>query len=122
MKTMIVTYKLGVYNGKYIQFNETGVAVVDGQYVNDKKDGEWLYRQRDSRVIRKENYKEGKPSGTWTEYYENGNLRQQKSYNKKGKLEGKFIKQDRYGKVTYEAVYSNGVVAKVIQESGNSNF
>jgi antitoxin component YwqK of YwqJK toxin-antitoxin module len=120
MKTMIITFKEGAYDGKYTQFNETGVAVVDGQYVMDKKNGEWIYRQADSKIIRRENYNLGRPSGTWTEYYPNGTPQTQKSFNKNGALDGKYMKFDRYGKTTYEAVYSNGKLKQVLKQPGGA--
>ena len=118
LKTLIQTFTDGVLNGKFTQFNETGVAVIDGSYFYDKKDGQWLYRQADQKIIRKEFYKNGRPTGTWQEFYPNGNLQSQKSFNKNGVLDGKFIKYDRYGKVTYEAVYSGGQLSKVIFQQG----
>ena len=117
-KTSIQTFKDGVLHGKFTQFNETGIPVIDGSYLYDKKDGEWLYRQADQKILRKEYYKNGRPSGTWQEFYPNGNPQSQKSFNKNGVLEGKFIKYDRYGKVTYEAVYTDGKLSKVIQQQG----
>lgn len=122
MKTMINTYRNGKYNGKFIQYNETGVAVVDGQYIDDKKTGEWIYRQADSKIVRKENYNDGRPSGTWTEYYPNGNIQTRKSYSKTGVIDGRMIKYDRYGKVTYEAQYSNGKLVRIIQQAGGTNM
>ena len=120
MKTMLITFKEGAYNGKYTQFNETGVAVVDGQYVMDKKNGEWIYRQGDSKIIRRENYNLGRPSGTWTEYYPNGTPQAQKTFNKNGVLDGKYLKYDRYGKTTYEALYSNGKLTQVLKQPGGA--
>ena len=88
----------------------------------DKKEGEWIYRQADSKVTRRENYTLGRPSGTWTEYYPNGNVQSQKSYNKNGVLDGKFLKYDRYGRVTYEAIYTNGRLSQILKQPGGNNM
>ena len=117
---MIESFKEGVHHGKFIEFNEIGTSVIEGQYVDDKKDGAWYYRQGDGKILRREEYKAGRPFGTWTEYYPNGRPQSEKNYNKNGVLEGKFARYDRSGKTIYEAVYSNGKLAKVVYQTATT--
>jgi antitoxin component YwqK of YwqJK toxin-antitoxin module len=90
----------------YIDGKEAGVAqeyndstakiVAKGNYLNGKKEGNWVYEIGTAKAIGK--YMEGKEEGVWREYYKNGQI----------SFDGEYIHGIENGSHTY--YYENGVV------------
>ncbi|HYG52731.1 MAG TPA: TonB family protein [Flavobacteriales bacterium] len=79
----LVVYKMGVYNGKYLDLSQGEQFKTDGTYVNGKKEGFW--NEFYDRIIFENNYKNGVLHGKQTAYdierhylgfrtYQNGTL------------------------------------------------
>lgn len=60
----MVTYKMGVYHGKYIDYTQGEQYVTEGHYVNGKKDGAW--KEFENAVFYENNYVNGKLHGKQT--------------------------------------------------------
>ena len=66
-----IRYKNGKRNGKYI-WNENGQKMIEGFYINGKREGHWTY-WKDNGVIEDEgNFLNGKFDGLWISKYQNG--------------------------------------------------
>jgi hypothetical protein len=93
-----------------VPFTGTVTGMTEGAFSNGKKDGPWVYNQKNKNrifVLKKGTYKDGKKEGPWREYYENSRgfdlswitqtsksyLRKKMTY-KDGKLDGPLFEYD----------------------------
>ena len=91
--------KNGRREGTWKFSNIEGSHSYEGNYHNDKKEGEWNY-YRNQKLLAKVYFRNDLPDSLWQSYYENGQLQGQVNF-KDGKLNG-----------AYRLYYDNGVVAK----------
>jgi antitoxin component YwqK of YwqJK toxin-antitoxin module len=83
----VVRYKFEMNNnqnsGVFIEYNSSGGALIEGSFLNDKKEGVWTYYYF-GKIKSKGNYKNGLQDGEWVYYFPNG----------KQKAKGKFFNGD----------------------------
>lgn len=117
-------YVNGLRNDKSYNYYETGELKKVVPYLNGKRQGvgfEYdrkgniitINRYRNNKIIVKENInrynKDGKKEGVWREFYNNGNIKEEKSY-LNGKLHGFFKIYNEEGKLLDAIKYENGEV------------
>ena len=73
-KNALAKYDLGL-NGPYESYNEEGVLISKGQYIDGRKNGEWRFYFFDGKLSEVKTYKDDFGVGTWTSYhYSNGKV------------------------------------------------
>ena len=121
VKEFTAGYKDGIFDGRYQTFYEDGSVNISGFYKDGIKQGKWIVYGRNGQALKEENFNENGlrtgPAKSWSRY---GKLIDYGEY-KNGVLNGKRIKFDKYGNKTYEAIYKNNVVQKVIFVKPDSN-
>ncbi|MEO8589781.1 MAG: hypothetical protein ABI432_10460 [Flavobacteriales bacterium] len=89
------TYVGGESQGKMVFYFPSGKKEIEGQMVNGDRDGTWYYFNEDGTIqlqvlyARGVTVKEHKENGTFTEYYDDDQVKSEVTY-KKGKREGPF--------------------------------
>jgi len=63
----------GVKGGVYSLYSESGIQLVKGNYIKNKKDGEWIYKNEKDQFVNVVNYKNGSVNGFYKQY-QNGVL------------------------------------------------
>lgn len=86
-------------NGLYRRNSDDGKLQREGQYINEKENGEWYVSR-----LGKGQYIDGKKEGEWIETYPNGQILSIFSFIN-DKMEGSFIKYDSLGNVMNEGIY-----------------
>ena len=83
----------------------------DGNFRNGKKSGSWLTFHENGQLLMKGNYKDGKLDGFTELYYENGRLESTINY-KVGKLEGLWVSYYENGLLLFKNNYKDGKLVK----------
>ena len=70
----LITYKDGVKDGPYKEYSN-GVLRKEGQYINDKEEGEWrvyssVHNSNDNTLLWKQHWSNGEPVGIWEKFYQ----------------------------------------------------
>lgn len=88
-------------------FYTTGALQAEGKYLNEKRDSIWKFYNEMQRMIRKDQYKNGKLEGKSVAFYPNGNVLEIKNW-KADSADGPF--QDYYdgGSLMEEGTYAHG--------------
>jgi len=86
-----------VKHGPYTEFYQNGSKFVEGQYTDNKKEGDWKFWGKNGKLIKTESYRDGKLNGAWTLFREDGSKERSVSY-KDGKRDGKWVFYDPAGK------------------------
>ena len=80
-KNALAAYDIGL-NGPYESYNEEGVLVSKGQYVDGRKDGEWRIYFFDGKLSHVQTYKDDFGIGTWVSYnYNTGKIETTEVFN-----------------------------------------
>lgn len=126
----ISTFKLKGNNLNFKNLNVHGILNSEGQFVDNKSQGEWRYYDdygnlssiinfendlksgetktfANGNLYSIENYQAGLLNGPYTVYFPDGSLRLQASY-KNGELEGRYLRYTPGGKVEYDSYYVQG--------------
>lgn len=74
--------KTGQLDGKYMEYDSTGVQIAQYTYKLDVPDGAWTEWYPNGRVKKSYTYKNGLREGNCTEYYPSGNVRWENIYTK----------------------------------------
>ena len=61
-------------NGKHIVYYQNGNVKAQGNYQNNKKEGEWNYFYDNGKLALKKNFVNGEQVGEWTYYNQDGSL------------------------------------------------
>lgn len=102
-------YQHGIKVGDYEHRNADGMLTAKGQYVADKRDGEWLYSDDyDDDKIWRGRYRQGKKIGEWRATDTAGYLLGIEHYDDQGRRQGKFYKFRSDGLLTEIESYRNG--------------
>lgn len=89
------TFRNGKENGWMIEYNDTGMVIAKGEYVDGREEGEWFYEVGDHKEIG--NYEYGMRQGVWEHtYLATGEMR----------FEGEFFEDLPQGKHVW--YYDNG--------------
>ncbi len=121
---MILKHKGDGINAYAEVMNEDGIKMAEGNYKNQRKDGEWKYYNTRGDLSIKESWKDGKREGTTYKYYPSGNVLEQFEF--KNDVKDGVWKQfysDRVIKA--EGTYVNGKlngVAKFYHANGKVEF
>lgn len=74
------SYKLGVKDGLWVNWNEAGVKVAEARYKNGSKDGFWYVWDANGQKRYEMFYVNGQKKGTWYMWDEHGNLTMERKY------------------------------------------
>jgi antitoxin component YwqK of YwqJK toxin-antitoxin module len=108
-----VNYKNGVLDGTYIEWDESGKEIINGDYLDGKPVGKWTWYYTNvpkevNRVKCKTiDYKDGLMHGKYLEWHRDGMQWKNFEY-KNGRLEGEYIKNRKDGSKYYVGNYKNG--------------
>lgn len=98
-----------VYSGPYMEYSNTGQLELICRYKNNVLHGEYM-RMKNTRVLEKGVYVEGKIDGLYTKYYSNRSkptVQQENNY-KMGELDGTSKWYNEEGQLTMQYEYKNG--------------
>ncbi|HIN96720.1 MAG TPA: toxin-antitoxin system YwqK family antitoxin, partial [Candidatus Marinimicrobia bacterium] len=87
----VVVYKLGMINGVYNEWWDNGAKKVEGLYWSNKKEGLWTYYDPGRRSRYNFYHSDELLASYDFEYYANGQLKEEPSFNKDGVREGEWI-------------------------------
>ncbi|MFH0895832.1 MAG: hypothetical protein V2A54_15460 [Bacteroidota bacterium] len=90
------SFERGLEEGVMKEYSDTNTVIIEGNYVEGLKDGEWKYKAIDYYEVGP--YKDDMKNGTWKGYYTDGTLR----------FEGSFLDEVPDRKHTY--YYPNGKI------------
>ncbi len=79
----------------------------EGNYLNGKKQGVWIYYYPDKTTEQQGAYNEDRPEGEWIWYYRNGKIKREENYSY-GKLEGEYTEYDIEGNIVLKGEYFDG--------------
>lgn len=100
------------FNAGPVTMYKNGLLSATGSYdAAGEKDGEWKYYHTNGQLSSVHHYKGGKNTGSVTEYYPNGNLKEEYVFDE----EGKQIKDKEYA-------YSGALVSVTIAEGGKKKI
>ncbi len=103
----VVVYKLGMINGVYNEWWDNGAKKVEGLYWSNKKEGLWTYYDPGRRSRYNFYHSDELLASYDFEYYANGQLKEEPSFNKDGVREGEWIQYFESGEKKSEEVYTN---------------
>ena len=97
-----------IKDGYYIEYdkNDSSKIIQEGEYKNDKLNGEWKVYESEQVVISKM-YVDDKLDGDWLEFYLNSKKKLISKY-KNNKLHGEYIKFNEFDKISEKSLYKNG--------------
>jgi uncharacterized protein len=99
----------GNKEGLWEEYYLDGSLRARGNYLNNKKTGEWVYYHENGELEQKGTYDEqGRPVGKWVWYYDNGNLWREEFFIN-GLQDGLVTEFDPYGIVISEGEYFEGL-------------
>jgi antitoxin component YwqK of YwqJK toxin-antitoxin module len=90
-------------------FYRTGALYSEGKYVNEKKDSIWKFYDEVQRMIRKDQFKNGKEEGKQVIFYTSGNTLQVKNYHN-DTAEGPFQQYFDEGGIKEEGTFVHGLL------------
>ena len=70
-----ITYELTNGNGKIKEYNDKGILIFEGEYLNGEKNGKVKEYNDEGKLIFEGEYLNGKKNGSGKEYYDNGNFK-----------------------------------------------
>lgn len=62
------------FHGELTDMNNNGIAITQGQYLNNKKEGNFTFRYENGTINRKGQFQNDVPIGVWEFYHPNGEL------------------------------------------------
>ena len=99
-------YNNGLLEGKSTSYNENGTIWLEGEYLNNKKQGLWKISNANGKLLKHKTYKDGVLTGTYASFYLNGNTSQTGQCSL-GKREGKWESFHENGKIRRMGMYRN---------------
>jgi antitoxin component YwqK of YwqJK toxin-antitoxin module len=104
-----VTDEKGYKQGKWKEFYNTGQLKGEGEYLNDRRIGEWIYYYQNGKIEQRGSFtKDGKPTGDWKWFYDSGNLLREESFIR-GLPEGVMIEYSDSGAVITKGLFTEGL-------------
>ncbi len=98
---------LGLKQGKWKEYHESGELRAEGEYKNSKRIGPWKFYFKSQAQEQYGTYVDGKPEGKWTWLYPDGKLKREDNYYK-GLEDGESIEYSDSGKVITKGQYIEG--------------
>jgi len=103
----VVVYKLGMINGVYNEWWDNGEKKVEGLYWGNKKEEQWTYYDS-GRRSRYDFYRSDELLASYDfEYYANGQIKEEPSFNEDGVRDGEWIQYFESGEKKSEEMYAN---------------
>ncbi len=96
-----------VRHGLYLRWHDDDTIAERGQYVNDRRAGEWVLHAEDGTLIGRGPYLEGERHGLWMTWFDNGEMASQGSWYK-GVPDGEWTYYTKAG-VRIEGRWDRGV-------------
>jgi hypothetical protein len=99
----------GIYYKKFsdLPFNGKITGNPKGEFKNGKREGIWIWENKNGQLNTKGNYKNGKEEGTWSTYYDRGHLSDKGDY-KDGRKEGVWVSYWNETQLMSKGDYKNG--------------
>ena len=99
----------GIYYKKFsdIPFSGEIIGNPKGKYKNGKREGAWVWENKNGQINTKGYYKNGNEDGSWVTYHENGELYTKGDY-KNGNKEGVWIRYWNDAQLMSKGEYKNG--------------
>jgi len=101
-------YSKNLRNGLSLKFFTDSTIAEKANYVNDKREGEWLQYYASGKIFLKSNYSGGLLNGKFEVWFENGKHEISGCY-KNNFREGKWLIYNEDGSLKYEVNYTNGM-------------
>ncbi|MFY9307872.1 MAG: hypothetical protein WAQ28_02365 [Bacteroidia bacterium] len=99
----------GRQQGIWKEFYPDGKLKSQGEYLNSKRIGEWVFYHPNGKVEQKGVYdKKGKAQGVWKWFYESGNILLEENY-RNGLVDGMMTEYSDTGKVITKGEYIDGM-------------
>lgn len=99
----------GRQQGIWKEFHPDGKLKSQGEYLNSKRIGEWVFYHPNGKVEQKGTYdKKGKAQGSWKWFYESGNILLEENY-RNGLVDGMMTEYSDSGKVITKGEYIDGL-------------
>jgi len=96
-----------------VLYSKDGLFTTVGQYLNKKKNGEWVYRKND-RVVLKECYLNDTLNGSHSRYYASGTLAEIRNW-RSGVPAGEWKKFYENGKLCFSAFFKDGKLDSLLK-------
>ncbi|MEN8120201.1 MAG: hypothetical protein ABFS35_07635 [Bacteroidota bacterium] len=77
----VTTFKFGLKHGVYKLYDYYGNKILEGNYMNGKASGKWVWYYQNGNIEREITFISGEYHGIVYDYYENGNLKDKSEYN-----------------------------------------
>ena len=99
----------GIYYKKFSDtpFNGEITGNVEGAFINGKREGAWVYFNKNGQINTKGHFKNGLEEGSWFSYHENSKLYTKGDYNK-GKKEGFWVRYWNNEQLMSKGNFKNG--------------
>jgi antitoxin component YwqK of YwqJK toxin-antitoxin module len=100
--------RLGMTQKSFTTYHANGTKKSEGSFNDGKKTGEWTDWYENGEVEAKSSYNDdGNQTGELTFWYENGNVRAKSSFNDNGKLTGEWTVWYENGKIKFKGSYND---------------
>ena len=99
-----------LFSGRVIAKKNSGRIEYEGEILNGKIEGSWTNYWENGEIYGKMKYENGLRHGAFFTFHENGELHQQCRY-ARGKLDGLCVEFDNAGNKMSSITYKNGVIA-----------
>ena len=103
-----ITQRDGSKHGPWTEYWPNGNIRAQGNYLNNQRDGEWVFFRESGEKEQQGKYLQGSFHGSWIWWYPGGNIHRRERYNK-GKLNGEFLELDTAGESLVQGMYEEGL-------------
>jgi antitoxin component YwqK of YwqJK toxin-antitoxin module len=106
-------YEDGELEGRFVEYDEEGQAIVEGQYTAGYEEGVWMYRN--GTFVEKGRYEGGLREGTWKSWFESGKIASEIQYSE-NLMDGKYVLYWENGNIRVSGKYESGLQEGVWQQ------
>ena len=100
--------------GPYASYSDHGVKTVEGQFIDNKKEGTWRrYHRQEGHLVSMGDYVDGRKAGEWEDFHPDGQVSFRYRYDAAERYSGPFTRYDSLGQVTSTGVYEAGEIVAV---------
>lgn len=107
-KKSISNFLNGTHKVETIMFDENGIKAAEGLFIDQKKQGRWVYYAPDGTLIKSETYQNGNKDGEWVTFSVKTGLPLLKENYKDNQLEGERITYFTTGEISMKEQYVSG--------------
>lgn len=102
----VANYDEGELDGRFVEYDENGTALTEGNYVAGLEEGLWMYRN--GNAVEKGKYEGGKQDGVWKTVLDNGKTLTEITY-RDGRRHGRYAAYWENGRVKKTGKYVDGL-------------